>query len=136
MQLVDIDLVRVTLDGRPVGAVAHVVARRSWWRGPAVLVMNTDHLGEWNVAPRGHPNDGRVDVLEISAAMSLRERWQMRKRLVQGTHLPHPRLTARSVRQNSWRFDRPLDVWVDGVGCGRVRELTVDVEADAFQLHI
>src|SRR6201991_2836294 len=59
-----VDLVRVVADGRELVAIAHVVARRSWWRGPIVAVMNTDRLGTWDVAPRAHPNDGRADVLE------------------------------------------------------------------------
>ena len=32
--------------------------------------MNVDRLGHWDVAPRAHPNDGRVDVVEVDAAMS------------------------------------------------------------------
>lgn len=136
MQLVHIDLLHVTADGRALSAVAHVVARRSWWRGAVVMVMNTDHLGEWNVAPRGHPNDGRFDVVEIDPTMTLRERWQVRQRLPQGTHLPHPRISTRMPTGASWHFDRPLDLWVDGVESGRVTELAVRIEADAFELHI
>ena len=66
-----IDLVEVSLDGgEPVVACAHVVARSPWhrghWlRGPILAVMNAEFIGEWDVAPRGHPNDGRVEVFEV-----------------------------------------------------------------------
>lgn len=136
MQLVEVDLLRVTADGREYRAVAHVVAQRSWWRGPVVMVMNTDHLGEWNVAPRGHPNDGKFDVVELEPTMTLRERWQVRQRLPQGTHLPHPRITARMPTEATWHFDRPLDLRVDGIDCGRVTDLAVELVPDAFELHI
>lgn len=136
MQLVDVDVLRVTADGRHLDAVAHVVARRGWWRGQIVMVMNVDHLGDWNVAPRGHPNDGKVDVVEVDPAMTLRERWQARQRLPQGTHLPHPRIATRSVATASWHFERPLGLWVDGEARGRVTDLAVEIEPDAFELHI
>lgn len=117
-------------------AVAHVVARRSWWRGPIVFVMNADHAGTWNVAPRAHPDDGRADVVEIAAAMTARARWQARRRLPHGTHLPHPAIATRSVRRAEWRFERPLRLWIDGVERGRVTELRVEVQPDAFALHV
>ena len=62
-------MLRVDADGRRLTAVAHVVARGGgpWWRGPIVAVMNADRLGRWDVAPRAHPNDGRLDVVEVDA---------------------------------------------------------------------
>ncbi len=38
--------------------------------------MNAQFLGRWDVAPRGHPNDGRLDVLD--ADLPLDERLQVR----------------------------------------------------------
>lgn len=136
MQRVDIDAIRVLADGIVHIGVAHVVARRSWWRGTIVAVMNVDHLGGWNVAPRAHPNDGLLDVVEVDAAMPIRQRWQARSRLRQGTHLPHPSIASRRVTERSWRFDRPTPLWVDGERRGSVLELSVSIDTDAFSLHI
>ena len=136
MQLVDIDLIHVVADGREHRAVAHVVARRRWARGRVIVVANVDHIGDWNVAPRGHPNDGKLDVFEVSAQMPLRQRWQARRRLPQGTHLPHPMIDASRVTAAAWHLDHALDLWIDGEQVGRVTHLAVEVEADAFQLHI
>jgi len=135
--VVDVDLLEVTLDGdRRFYAVAHVVARRGWWRGRLVAVCNVDYVGEWNVAPRAHPNDGRADVLDVAPDMGLRARWQARRRLAQGTHVPHPHIAGRSVRQATFEFDREMRVWVDGVDVGRARRIDVSVRPDAFELHV
>lgn len=135
--VVGVDAMVVTLDdGREVVAVAHVVARRSWWHGPIVAICNVDFVGEWNVAPRAHPNDGRADVVEVAPQMGVRERWQAWRRLPQGTHVPHPQIVTRTVRQAAFEFARPLHVWIDGVRVGRASRLAVDVRPDAFELYL
>jgi hypothetical protein len=137
-----IDLLEVRLDGaeEPIVACAHVVARSPWtsahWlRGRVVAVMNAEFIGEWDVAPRGHPNDGRVEVFEVESSMSLRERFAARRRLPTGTHVPHPRITSRSVRSASWEFERPLEVVVDGRNLGRTAALSVTVVPDAARVY-
>lgn len=137
-----IDLVDVELDdGRTEVACAHVVVRSprrrgSWWRGPILAVMNAEFLGDWDVAPRGHPNDGRVETVRVDPAMSLRDRWSARGRLRHAGHVPHPDIETRSIRSGSWTFERPMDVLVDGVGVGRSSTLAVTVRPDAASLHL
>ncbi len=127
-----VDAVRVIAGGDTTWAVAHIVARRSWWRGEVVLVMNAQFLGHFDVAPRSHPNDGRTDSVRVDSAMSMRARLQARRRSRTGTHLPHPRLTARSAATQRWEFARPLVIWVDGVRWSTASSLEVVVEPDAF----
>ncbi len=90
-----VDLGSVLIDGVHHWFTAHLVARRSWWRGPVVAVMNAQFRGAWNVAPKGHPNDGRLDVLE--ASMATTERLKARARLRSGSHVPHPDIRERRV---------------------------------------
>jgi hypothetical protein len=123
-------------DGEVHLAIAHVVARRSWWRGPVIAVMNIDRVGAWNAAPRAHPNDGIVDVVEVSASMPLRDRWAARSRLVTGTHVPHPAISTRRVEGQSWQFDDPLGIWIDGVDVGRAGRLSIAVEPNRFVVHV
>lgn len=131
VQQVELDAIEVVLDGgQPLLGVAHVVARRSWWRGRVVACMNVDHLGDWNVAPRAHPNDGRLDVVECAAGMSLRARWAARSRLPAGTHVPHPDIEVGRITDRRWEFDRAHRVWVDGEHVGSTRTLTVRCLAD------
>jgi hypothetical protein len=133
-----IDLLEVRLDGASdvIVACAHVVARSDWKRGrylsgPILAVMNAEFIGEWDVAPRGHPNDGRAEVFDVDAAMSVRDRLAARRRLRNATHIPHPLITTRSIRSASWSFQRRLDVIVDGHRVGRASSLTVGVRPDA-----
>lgn len=139
-----VDLLRVELtaaDGstRTAWAVAHVVARRGgpagWWRGEVVLAMNAQFLGEFDVAPRSHPNDGLVDAVRVDPGMTMRTRAQARTRARTGTHLPHPQLAVTRAETASWSFDRPLTVWLDGVPGPAVVGLTITVEPDALIVH-
>lgn len=136
-----IDLLHVVADGVAHVAVAHVVVRPrlirgSWWRGRLVIVMNADHIGNLNVAPRAHPNDGRFDVVEIAATMSLRDRLKARRLLPSGSHVPHPQITVRTGDNATWRFTHTNQLWIDGVRRGSVRELSARIEPDAFAIHV
>lgn len=136
MQRLPIDVLEVVVDGVSHTAVAHVVARHRWWRGAVLAVMNVDHIGEWNVAPRAHPNDGRADVIEVDPAMTARQRWQASRRLEQGTHVPHPNIGVRRITDADWTFERPMQIWVDGAGIGDARHLRVVVHPDAASIHV
>jgi hypothetical protein len=139
--VVPVDVLEVRLDGgEALVAVAHVVARRQgrlgWWRGRILAICNVDYVGEWNVAPRAHPNDGRADVVDVAGMMPWRARWQAWRRLPQGAHVPHPAISTRSVREATFEFDQPVAVWLDGVRAGTARILAVRVQPDAFELYI
>lgn len=126
-----VDLGAVLVDGRLHWFVAHLVARRGWWRGRVVAAMNAQYLGAWDVAPRGHPNDGRLDVLD--ADLPFDERLQARSRLKTGTHVPHPRIEERHVSALQIDLERPTPVWLDGVLLdGDARDLALRIEPDAL----
>jgi hypothetical protein len=126
---VPVDIGAVLVAGRLHWFVAHLVARRGWWRGPIYVAMNAQHLGTWDVAPRSHPNDGKVDTLVIT--MPPGERLKARSRLTSGTHVPHRGIETRQVAAVQW--DVPdLDVWLDGERVGRARTLSIRVEPDAL----
>jgi hypothetical protein len=128
--LVPVDLGSVLLDGRLHWFVAHLVARRSWWSGRIVAVMNAEFHGDWDVAPRGHPNDGRLDVLDVT--MPLGDRLKARRRLLTGTHVPHPGIKERRVDAAQFEFDSPVPIWLDGERVGVARRLSVRIEPDAL----
>ncbi len=130
-----VDLLRVQAGERVTWAVAHVIARRAWRSGEVLFAMNAEFFGEYDVAPRSHPNDGKVDVLHVAADMSWRARRAAARRARTGTHLPHPQLTMRQVTDCSTTFTRPLVVWIDGVRWGTAPELTITVEPDALTVY-
>lgn len=127
---VSIDLGAVLVDGRLHWFVAHLVARHRWWRGRVVAAMNAQYIGEWDVAPRGHPNDSRLEVLD--GALPLGQRLQARSRLRTGTHIPHPAIEVHRVAAHQIAFERPTPVYLDGVGIGSARNLSVRLEPDAL----
>jgi hypothetical protein len=134
---VSLDVMRVVLDdGEPTWGVAHVVARRSWLSGELVFVMNAQFLGPYDLAPRSHPNDGRLDLLRVDPGMGRRGRLQARQRARTATHLPHPKLSMRSAAEFDVSFDNPLVVWIDGVRVGLATQLSVVAEPDAMHAFI
>lgn len=125
-----VDIGSVLIDGRHHWFVAHLVARRSWWRGRVVAVMNAEWLGGWDVAPRSHPGDGLLDVFDGNP--SLDDRTKARPRLRTGTHVPHPAIAERRTSALQLDFARPTPVWLDGEKVAEARTLAIRVEADAL----
>ncbi len=136
-----IDLLRIRLDDeRAATAVAHVTVQSppwsgGWWRGPVLMVMNAQFLGDWHVVSRGHPNDGRAESVEWGSGFRFRQRLEARRRLPTGGHVPHPSIETRAFRERCWTFDRPLAICIDGRPSGRARSLQVVVEPDAAVVY-
>jgi diacylglycerol kinase family enzyme len=133
---VPIDVGSVLLDGRQFWFVAHMVARRSWWRGRVVAAMNAQYLGDWDVAPRTHPNDGRLDLLDVDPAFGFTDRMKARRRLPRGAHLPHPGIVERRVTAWQVTFTPALRVWLDGEPMGAVKNVSLRVEPDALTVVV
>lgn len=131
-----IDLLDVVSDRSQHVAVAHVVIRRRWWRGPVVFVCNVGHVGPWKVAPRAHPNDGRFDVVEVDASMSWRERWEARRRAPTGSHVPHPSISVRTATEWSWSDPAGARLWIDGIDVGECSAVRVAIRPDAAAIHV
>jgi diacylglycerol kinase family enzyme len=125
-----LDLGLVSHDGDDAEFVAHVVARDRWWRR-VLVAMNAQWIGSWNAGPRAHPNDGLLDVYD--AALTLRELPAVRRRLVSGTHVPHPHIDHRRVRELNVSFDRGRWLFIDGRPAGRVRQLRIGIEPDRLR---
>ncbi len=124
--LVDVDVGRAVSAGREIGLfVAHVVARHRWWWGPAAAVMNAELLGPWRVAPRAHPGDGVLDLVE--GALGVRERLLARRRARSGDHLPHPALRVSRGPRFDLASDRPRLLFLDGRPRGRYRQVGVEL---------
>jgi YegS C-terminal NAD kinase beta sandwich-like domain len=129
-----VDLGIAEFDGERHCFVAHVVARRSWWRGRAVAAMNAQWLGEWDLGPRSHPDDGLLDITD--GVLPPGQRLEARRRARTGTHLPHPDLRTSRVAEVDLTFERPLDVWLDGERVGRTSRLRLDLAPDALRVVI
>ena len=130
------DLGVALLDGRLFWFVSSLVARPGrWWRGRAWLAMNAAHLGDWNIAPRAHPGDGLLDVLDIRVGPTV---WPSAKRRMRtGSHVPHPSIEEKRTRGTQVELDAPMFVWLDGIRSEeKVRNISVRVEPDALTVVV
>jgi diacylglycerol kinase family enzyme len=128
------DLGVVAFEGESHIFVAHMLARSRWWSGRVVAAMNSEFMGPWLVAPRAHPNDGLLDLVDASVPRG--QQWQARRRLGTGRHLPHPGIKVRRTSGEQFEFDRPVLIRVDGTTVGKTRSLTVEIEPDAFEFVV
>jgi hypothetical protein len=130
-----VDLGVAELGGTDWPFVSHLVARRGWWSGELLAVMNAELLGRWDVAPRSHPNDGRLDVVH-AVDLSLADRWKAWRRLPAGTHVPHPGIAVQRTSATLVALRRPLPVRLDGVVVGSFAEIVVRAEPDALTVCV
>ena len=131
---VQVDAGAALVDGRLCWFVAHLVARRSWWRGRVLVVANAAFMGSANVAPRAHPGDGRLDVLDTDLRLGARIR--AKSRLAAGAHVPHPDIAQRRVAAAQFDLDPALDVYGDGLRLGRAAAVSVRVEPAALEVWL
>ena len=128
-----VDLGQVLVDGRLHLFVAHAVLRNRWWTR-AVVAMNAQWHGSWNLGPRGHPNDGLLDVYD--AHLRAGDLWKVRARLPAGAHLPHPRIRERRARAVQIDLEKPLPLHLDGEQVDEGRSLSFRVEPDALRVVV
>jgi hypothetical protein len=128
-----VDLGEALLDGRLHLFVAHLVARNRLWTR-ALVAMNAQWLGDWNLGPRAHPNDGLLDTYD--ARLPLGQLLPVRSRLHHGAHLPHPNIKERRTAALQVEVERPLPVRLDGVAVGTAKVISVRVEPDAVTVVI
>jgi hypothetical protein len=69
----------------------------NYWKGRHLIVSNAGWIGDSNVAPRAHPNDGKVEMLTMHSDMTLRQRFLARRKMNTGVHLPHPDLSSAQI---------------------------------------
>ena len=128
-----VDLGMAMLDGRLHLFVAHAIARNQWWTR-SVVAMNAQWLGEWNLGPRAHPNDGLLDVYD--AQLTFGDLPKVRRRLHHGAHLPHPRIKEQRRQAAQVTLPKALPVRLDGEVVGRFRDLSLRVEPDALTVVV
>jgi len=131
---VRVDLGAALVDGNLHWFLAHLVARSSWLRGRIVVAANAAFIGEWNIAPRAHPGDGRLDL--VDADPSLGDRLKARRRLPLGTHVPHPAITVRRVEAAQVDLARPTPIRLDGQLVGSARSLSIRLEPNAVDIWV
>lgn len=115
--------------------VGQAVLGNGFFRGRTVGVFNVSfHAGrDW--APRAHPNDGKMDVVEFAKDMKFAQRFAAYRKLKTGSHLPHPDISYH--QSNQYQFDdlRATRLTVDSLDLGAVKTCTFQVIVDAVTLY-
>ena len=127
-----VDIGSVLLDGRIHWFVAHLVARRSWLIGRCWIAANASHLGRWNLAPRAHPGDGLLDLLDSN--LPIRQRLQAHRRLRAGNHVPHPGIAYTRQPAQQISFQDPVPIHLDSESVGSYRNISVRLDPAALHL--
>jgi hypothetical protein len=131
------DVMRVSINEDESFAAVGSVIIGSHWR-PRAWLATGGFLGDLNVAPRAHPNDGILDVLGFDPGLGVRGLLTIRRRMSRGDHLPHPMLSMHRDADFEWASNDvrggPARVVVDGRNHGRARRVRVVVHPDAFTL--
>ena len=94
-------------------------------RATTIVVANGQFCDGLDLVPRGHPGDGRAEVHTYS--LQARDRANMRRRLHLGTHVPHPDIATRSVKDLDIGFDRAVRIELDGRVVSPRRHVVVSV---------
>ena len=92
--------------------------------------MNAAWLGDWNLGPKAHPNDGLLDVTE--GRVRAGELLQARSRARTGTHVPHPDIRETRAAAMQFEMRRPTPVYLDGEYVATARFLSIRTEPDAL----
>jgi len=129
--LVPIDAIHLEFaDGSSHIAVAHAVVGNLRLSARAVALMNAAFIGTRNIAPRAHPGDGKVDVIELT--LSAGDRIKAWRRMTTASHLPHPGISVARRAHGEIEFSRATAVRVDGVAVGRTSRLRYQVMPEAI----
>ncbi len=140
MQATPFDLIEITFaddskTGQRVLALGYGVLRKSWWSGEIVAAMNTSFIGDWDCAPRSHPNDGKFDLLTVKSEMKPTQRLIASRRLRLGTHLPHPQISVKQLTSFEADCSAEPNLYVDNRKFVCVNQCKFRLLPDALTLY-
>ena len=140
MQATPFDLIEITFADdskteQKVLALGFGLLRKSWWRGDIVAVMNTSFIGDWDCAPRSHPNDGKFDLLTVKSEMKPTQRLIASRRLRLGTHLPHPQISVKQLTSFDADCSAEPNLYVDNRKFVCVNQCKFRLLPDALTLY-
>jgi len=132
--LIRVDCLTVKCTAVTVFGLGYALLRNSWWHGEIVAVLNESFIGDWDCAPRAHPNDGKLDVVIVSSGMKPSQRLRASRRARSGTHIPHPNITITQQTYFEAAIGTPKMLVVDGRQISAVKACEFTVIPDAVTL--
>ena len=130
-QLLPVDAIEIELDdGSSRLCIAHTIVGNFLLDSQTTALMNAAFIGKRNIAPRAHPGDGLVEVVTMTLSPS--DRYKAQRRMVTGSHLPHPGIKVRRLADGVLDLGRPRTVRIDGQACGRSTTIRFRVVSEAI----
>lgn len=133
-QLFSVDLGAALIDGHIHWFASHLIVRTRIWAGRTWIVANTSHYGNWNIAPRAHPGDGLLDILDLNLGFS--DRLKARSRVQAGNHVPHPDIRYQRRPAAQIEMKKETDVWIDGKKIKKASQISVRIEPDGLRVML
>ena len=140
MHATPFDLIEITFADdskteQKVLTLGYGLLRKSWWRGEIVAAMNTSFIGDWDCAPRSHPNDGKFDLLTVTSEMKPTQRLIASRRLRLGTHLPHPQISVKQLTSFEADCSAKPNLYIDNRKFLSVKQCKFRLLPDALTLY-
>ena len=102
-----------------------------------VCVTNGGLVGNRNLTPRAHPNDGVLDCVTFGKEMTFRERLLATKKAFTGTHLPHPNIHVSRAESFSFiRASKHEHLFIDGERVSLWQSVRVTVQPDYWKIVV
>ena len=103
--------------------------------GRTIAVLNSSFVGNRDWAPKAHPNDGKLDLVELDSSMNIRQRLTAHRLMKSGSHLPHPQIRYNQLSEYEYATDRSASLSIEGVRIGSIRHCFFRVLPDAVNLY-
>ena len=130
----EIDLGIVCFQGKEILFASHCSIRRSYFSTKGVLVMNSQFYKSRNLSVRGHPSDGKLEM--ITSRLGIRQYFLAAKKSESGSHLPHPDIDTRSAASHTISNERELRIYCDGRLAGCSKDVTIGVDRRSIKVVI
>ena len=130
----EIDLGKVQFKKKEFLFASHCSLRQYHFSTKGVLVMNSQFYKNRRVSIRGHPSDGKLDV--ISSQLNLRQYMLASKLSESGSHVPHPDIKIKSTDERSFSFERLMRIYADGRLVGRSDEVRISLLSKGIKVII
>jgi hypothetical protein len=117
-------------------AASHVMIGE-WLRGRLICVSNGGFIGNKNVSPRAHPNDGFFDVMSLDSSMGMQQRLRARHKSILGTHTPHPLVVTSRARSTEFSsVSRSEALRIDGRRIRSWSKVEIEIVPDYWRLLV
>lgn len=114
--------------------LGNALVRNRFWLGNIISIHNSSFRKGRNWTPRGHPNDGKMDVVIFDASMNIRQRMRAFHLMKSGSHIPHPKIQYFQTPEFSTEIVKSASLHIEGQKMADASRCEFRLLADAVNL--